>query len=243
MITTKKRFIIFTSAFVIMELLLSTLIQLATNHTASSLLSLASISLAFIYVILIYRKTRRNALMIIALLATLIADFFLTTLVEFENKKVVAMCFFNVTQFCYFLIIYFNHTQKAVKITHILVRLGVALFAIILSIIVLKENSNALSIISIFYFANLTVNLVFAFMQAKISLTLPIGLVFFITCDVIIGLNEISTSFIPIPEGSILYSLINSGINLAWVFYVPSQTLLAISTNEALIKSFKKEEF
>jgi hypothetical protein len=53
-------------------------------------------------------------------------------------------------------------------------------------------------------------------------------LALFICCDVCIGLSLIE-GYLPLSKGSLLYHLAHPGFNLAWVFYVPSQALLALS--------------
>ncbi len=231
MIKTKKQFIVYTTIFVCAQIILSHFIQ-RTSALTYSILTLSSVMLALVYVILSSENTPFHTIMLGALSATVAADFFLTELVTFEGQKLVAMCFFCVTQACYFLRIYREHQTNRAKKVHLYVQGGVILFALILTVIVLKGNTNALSLISMFYFANLTMNLVFAFIQIKLSILFPLGLLFFLLCDILVGLNEMASSFIPIAESSFVYKLIHSGVNLAWIFYVPSQTLLAISTHE-----------
>ena len=74
------------------------------------------------------------------------------------------------------------------------------------------------------------------------SILFPIGLLFFVCCDFFVGLSVLATDFLILEEGSILYSLNNIGVNMAWVFYVPAQTLLALSVNEKRLYNGKKEK-
>ncbi len=97
---------------------------------------------------------------------------------------------------------------------------------------ILGEASNFLSLITMFYFANLVTNQIYAFAQTKHSYLLPIGLFLFILCDVFVGLSVLESSFLPIPEDSLIHKINEIGLNMAWVFYVPSQTLIALSVNE-----------
>ena len=129
---------------------------------------------------------------------------------------------------CYFLRIFINQTKKE-KIVHLSIRIPVFLFAVILTAIVLKENTNFLSLISLFYYANLLVNVVFAFIKFKKAPLLAIGLLLFSLCDVFVGLSRID-GFMHIPDGSLIYQIKNVPLNMAWLFYVPSQTVLALST-------------
>ena len=48
-------------------------------------------------------------------------------------------------------------------------------------------------------------------------------------CDLFIGFNIMSSSYIELSPGTFLYFLAYPGFNIAWLFYVPSQALIAIS--------------
>ena len=66
-------------------------------------------------------------------------------------------------------------------------------------------------------------------MAGRKMLVFAIGLAFFALCDASVGLSTMAELYIKVSEGSVLYSIIHPGFNLAWVFYVPSQALIAIS--------------
>ena len=138
------------------------------------------------------------------------------------------MCFFVGTQTCYFIRLFINQTKKE-RLIHIIVRLCFSAFAVILTALVLKENTNFLSLISLFYYANLIVNIVFAFIQVKVSPIFAIGLLLFSFCDIFVGLSLIG-DFISLSQNSIIHQINAIPLNMAWLFYVPSQTLLALST-------------
>ncbi len=235
MLKTKRQFITVTSIFIFIELILSILIQL-TSKPLNSIFSLTSIVLAFLYVFISFKNTRHNILMLIALSSTVIADFFLCGLVEFKSAQLIAMCFFIIVQSCYFLEIYFSSTSKREKLVHLIIRASFSVILIVISIIVLKSNSNALSIISVLYFTNLIINSIYAFINVKLSILFPIGLTLFMLCDIVVGLNVMAESYIYISESSLIMKIINPGFNLAWLFYVPAQTLLAISTNTKKVR-------
>ena len=57
---------------------------------------------------------------------------------------------------------------------------------------------------------------------------LAIGLVLFLCCDTVIGLNMAKT-YLPIPSDALLYRVINPGFDLAWACYLPSQVLITLS--------------
>ncbi len=242
MMKKKQILIPCTALFVLTETVLGYLIQRTPSWIPSGVLSVASILLALVYVAASFEKTAFHIKMLVALTATLAADILLAQLFSFAGEKFAAMCFFTVVQVSYFLRLYSNHRAKWAKIVHLSVRGGAVVLAILLSILVLREKTNALSLIALFYYANLIVNLVFAFIQVRRSVLFPLGLLFFILCDTVIGLAEMSAMYISIREGTFLWSIIHSGLNLGWVFYVPAQTLLAVSVNEQYFKKRKNKK-
>ena len=94
----------------------------------------------------------------------------------------------------------------------------------------MKENTDALALISLAYYANLVMNIVVSFTLLHKNKLLPIGFVLFLLCDTVIGLQMASGVYLNIQEGSMLHNMIFVGFNLAWFFYLPSQVLIALSS-------------
>ena len=109
------------------------------------------------------------------------------------------------------------------------IRIGLSAAALLITILVLKESTDALALISLCYYANLVMNIIEGFTQFSCNRLFPIGLVLFLLCDTVIGLQMMASTYIPISDTSVLYSILYPGFNLAWFFYLPSQVLLAIS--------------
>ncbi len=103
----------------------------------------------------------------------------------------------------------------------------------------LGDATDPLSLVSLFYYANLLVNIVVAFIQMKRSPLFAIGLLLFLMCDTVIGLNVMAELYIPSFSESGLYAVLNPEFNLAWAFYVPSQTIITLSLIESHIKSIR----
>ncbi len=82
------------------------------------------------------------------------------------------------------------------------------------------------------YYANLLTNIVFAFRNFKTAPTFAIGLLLFAFCDLLVGFTMLDL-YLPVTESSIVYKLTHCDLNLIWVFYVPSQTLIALSSRTA----------
>ena len=219
--------------FFLAQIVLGVFIQLTSDLTYS-ILSLSSVVLCFITAVIFFKRSRNYILTIIALFTTVCADLFLCDLFEFENIKVVAMLFFCLTQICYFLRIYFVQENISSRRFHLIIRLAVSTIAIAVTFFVLKDNANALAVITVFYFSNLLLNLGFAFSQFKRAPLFAIGLLIFCFCDILIGF-EFLGDFLPVSETSIITKITDIDLNLAWVFYVPSQTLIA--TDIALNKN------
>lgn len=95
--------------------------------------------------------------------------------------------------------------------------------------LVLGENTDALALVSLCYYANLVVNILAAFTRFRQRRLLSIGLVLFLLCDTVIGLQMANGVYLPIREGSLIHRIISVDFNLAWFFYLPSQVLIALS--------------
>lgn len=103
---------------------------------------------------------------------------------------------------------------------------AVSLCALAVTALVLRENTDALALVSVCYYGNLILNLLFAFFNK--NRMLGIAFVLFLLCDTVIGLQVAAGGYLPIAQESVLYGLLFSGFNLAWLFYLPSQVLIAL---------------
>lgn len=65
----------------------------------------------------------------------------------------------------------------------------------------------------------------------KRRVLLFVGLLLFLICDFFIGMACLG-EYLPLSEGTLVFALANPPFNVAWIFYVPSQTLLAISLED-----------
>lgn len=183
--------------------------------------SYAAIVLCFLFALLIGRRT--NPLLSTGLAFTVGADFCLVICDPIQ--RLWGMVFFLAAQTMYAL--YLHRKQK----NNVLLLIRILLIAIIevITIVILKDNLDALAVISVCYYANLVMNILAAFFQWKTAKLLPIAFVLFLLCDTVIGLQVAAGAYLPIPEGSALYNLIFMDFNLSWLFYLPSQVLIALS--------------
>ena len=225
MLKTKKSKIIALFVFLVVQAVLFVLVQ-TTNGEVNDGVSFAVVVTAGIFVLLCFNLSKNYFLMQIGLICTIFADLFLVVIDPMIQLP--AMIFFSCTQICYFLRLFFETENEKEKNIHMILRAFLVIIVIIVTMLVLKEKADTLSIVSMFYYTNLILNVVFSFIHFKKSPVFAIGLMLFLLCDTIIGLDIMAESYI---NGKALEAINKflSGANWAWVFYAPSQALLGIS--------------
>ena len=163
----------------------------------------------------------------LGLLFTLLADYFLVVCRPTRELSGVIAFFF--VQMAYFAALVISDKSRTRRIVHIAVRGGVTLLIIPVAYLILGESADALAIFSALYYANLVCNTVFAFLDFKRWWMFGIGLFAFCLCDASIGFTFLANEYLGAAEGSFIWNIAHSGINLAWVFYVPCLTLIALT--------------
>lgn len=160
------------------------------------------------------------------MLFTAFADFCLVVLSP--SPRVIAMLFFSVAQLCYAVRLALSESDKKAVCYHIIARGSATLVLELAMLAVLGSSADALTVITMFYFANLAVSLFIAFFREK-NILFQIGLLCFILCDIFVGLGVLISDYITVSETSFLYKITHTGINIIWFFYIPSQTLISLS--------------
>lgn len=207
-------------AFVIVEVLLYYFILTSRGNTLVAC-SFASIVLCFVYALL--NVKRHNVLWVIALGCTVAADFFLVICTPIQ--RLWGMVFFLAAQCLYAAAIHIKRKSKNLMI----VRLVLTTVAVLITVSVLKGETDVLSIVSLCYYANLIMNLIMAVMLYKWNKLLPWAFVLFVLCDTVVGLQVASELYVEAINGTFIHDIIFCGFNLSWLFYLPSQVLLALS--------------
>lgn len=190
---------------------------LCTNHPWSMF---GSIALCFLFALI--HCAKENRWIVIGLATTVMADICLVLCQP--QKQVLGMVFFLGTQIAY--AVYLQHRCRSKGF--LFLRLGVILLAEAITLLVLKEQTDALALISLAYYANLVVSIVEGFSQGPKNILFPPALVLFLLCDTVIGLQVAANGYLSIAPDSALYQILYPGINLAWLFYLPSQVLIAL---------------
>lgn len=199
------------------------------SKTYTHYFTYASVVASFVYVLATLPKTRVELYQILAFAFTLVADYFL--ILKWNNYD-IAMCFFLVVQLFYSTRVFLLAKSKKEKAIQGVLHGVVSVVAIILCKLVLKEGANLLAVVSVVYYFNLLVSLVFSFVHFKDSKTaklLAFGLLCFALCDIHVGFETISNMF-NLSAGNFIYDLSHMEISLVKIFYPPSQTLLALGS-------------
>ena len=186
------------------------------------------IALAYFFAACFIKPKLPNILLQIGLLATLCADTFLVLLTPLNyTKQTLGVAFFSVTQLCYFAYIFMTEQRKRIQTAHLFTRLGVTPCVMIVAFLILKDNADLLSLLSVFYVCNLAINAIFAFLQGKKGVLLAIGLTLFLCCDLFVGFSVAIGSYLQVPETSLLYKIVFADFNFIWFFYLPSQVVIS----------------
>lgn len=214
---------ILTVAFLLAELILYILL-LTAGGTVAVVSSYISIVLCFLYALWNIRK--ENVLLICGLACTVAADYFLV--VCSPREQLWGMIFFLGAQTLYAVRLHLSSRNRMLLI----IRAGLILCAEAVTVLVLKDKTDALAVVSICYYVNLIMNTLEAFTLFGKNKLLPIGFVLFILCDTVIGLQVASGAYLPIGEDSLIHQIIFVDFNLAWLFYLPSQVLISLSSRK-----------
>ena len=150
------------------------------------------------------------------------ADYFLVLKDDAQLEGVIA---FIAVQLCYFAYLFVREERRKVRVANALARVLLSLVLVIACYLVIGESTDALSIVSVVYYANLVANIIFAFTLGKEARLFAVGLVLFAMCDLCIGLDVLFDSYLKSSDLDIFYGRY---FNLPWVFYQPSQTLIAL---------------
>ena len=214
---------IVTLLFLLAELILYILI-LTTGGTLLVASSYIAIVLCFVYALLHIRQG--DQLIIGGLFCTAMADWFLVVCSPIE--QLWGMAFFLVAQILYAMRLHREHPSRVL----LALRAGVTAVAMGIAALVLREKTDALALVSICYYANLIVNIVAAFARFRGNRMFAVGLVLFILCDTVIGLQMAAGVYLTIPAESLLHRIIFMEFHLSWFFYLPSQVLIALCSGK-----------
>lgn len=157
----------------------------------------------------------------IAFLFTLAADWFLTYL---QIEQFLGTVLFLMAQIAFTKRLLANETRQAAKI---IPRIALV-FALLVGGWLFAGRFDLLLAVALVYYALLVANAVDATFFRKPDVMLSIGLWFYVACDLLVGLSQ-SAGYLVIAPGTPVYWMLYGPIHWIWVFYLPSQALIAAS--------------
>ena len=177
----------------------------------------------FSLVYFIIKRNSNTLIFVIAFLFTILAD---TNLLILDDNYELGILTFIIVQFAYFWYILKNMYTKDNYSYLIAIRLITIVIGVIASLIV--QTDKLLVCLVIIYISNLVINLIISIIPRKRNLLFSLGLFLFLLCDICVGCYNIG-DIIDISNTSLFYKIATLPFNIAWLFYHPSQVLLAIS--------------
>ena len=177
----------------------------------------------FSLVYFIIKRNSNTLIFVIAFIFTILAD---TNLLILDDNYELGILAFIIVQFAYFWYILKNMYTKDNYSYLIAIRLITIVIGVIASLIV--QTDKLLVCLVIIYISNLVINLIISIIPRKRNLLFSLGLFLFLLCDICVGCYNIG-DIIDISNTSLFYKITNLPFNIAWLFYHPSQVLLAIS--------------
>ena len=229
---SKRFWISLTAIYVCVQIALGVALQVSEGRTVVAC-QFGAIILACLFCAAFAEKSCAYAFTQLALVCTVCADYFLVW--SQPMVQLPAMAFFLCAQIAYAARLYLLAGQGERRVQLIL-RIALSALIVAVTAIVLGQSTDALAVVSMLYYVQLILNVVFAFVGFRSRAILAIGFLLFLCCDTVIGLDMIN-AYLPIPEDALLYKVIRPGFNLAWAFYLPSQTLLSVSLLQGKLKS------
>ena len=213
------------SLFVAVEATLGVLLQTVPGRAADAC-RFGSVILCCLFCLLFMQKSYLYLLTQLGLVCTVGADYFLVW--SQPMVQLPAMLFFLVAQSAYAARLHLTDPSRARRRVQGWTILALGAVVLVITRLVLGTNTDALAVVSMLYYTVLVLNVVFAMTRIRSNPLLAIGLVLFLCCDTVIGLDMMD-AYLPIPPDALLYRVIHPGFDLAWACYLPSQVLITLS--------------
>ena len=204
-------------------LIATTALNAVREYDAVRPIEFLTVPLCLIFTMVTLRGGTDKTIVLCAFVCTTIADLFMILL---EKYFEVSLVFFAAAQLIYCARIQLFRKNK--KYSAIALSVRAALSVIVCAIAATAfQGETALIILAAFYFTNLALNAAEALISTRggvKNILFFAGLILFMGCDICVGLNSGYMAGIRISSGA-LYAV----IILIWLFYIPSQILLALS--------------
>lgn len=208
--------------FLVLEIALFPKVQESTAYVWSYMAYL-SVVLVALFTLFACRCKGAAHLVRLGIILTLLADYFIV--IEY-NSYTLGVEIFLIVQLSYFVYLILREERASVRFANFLTRIllcGVLLFA---AYATLGGDADTLSLVSAVYYANLLTNIFFAFMLGRKEMIFAIGLTLFALCDLCVGIESLAYFYLNTDISRFFYT---DSFNLSWLFYQPSQVLIALS--------------
>lgn len=219
--------------FVPAEIALGYMLQINSGDLAN-IYKFSSVVLSCVFCIFLFRYNKDYFLVQLGLIFTAFADWFLV--MEEPLLQLEGMICFSVVQIAYGLMLTTHQKSLKAGACQVFLRLTLSFVAIFLALLVLGDGADDLSLVSMFYYANIIINLVLAFRQIKKSLIFPIAMLLFVICDTFIGLNVLLSDYVSSSDSAVVKFISELDFDIAWAFYLPSQMLIPLSLIEREVR-------
>lgn len=223
MVFLKKNFniIIFTIAE-LTALVLNLVLTGKANSIACNCIIYMNLIFALLFTLLINKKS----FVVFALVFTAVSDTLLVSPNEIsETARIIALVSFIIVQSIYLLEL--SRENKKVTFYVAICDIMLIISLCVASIFIFRDEYNALIPLTIVYFVILVSNLVNSAINFKKESTMFFGFLFFIMCDILIGLGT-AVSLGIFKENSFINFMLKFG-SYAWTFYIIAQYFLVSS--------------
>ncbi len=210
-----------TIIFITIEFVLWLLILFINLSIPGRILPFISIVICFIYVLSLNKSLFGYKWMLLSFIFSIIADYFLTLT---DTFPLIGTIFFLLAQIMYMRRIFF--VSKHIKTTLIAWAISTILICGLVWFII--GDIELLIIISAAYYSLLIINTIMSWKYAKHFLLFAIALTCYLCADTLVGLEE-GNHYITYANPGFLNWITSIDFNLIWFFYLPTQTLFALS--------------
>ena len=239
MIKTKKTLFFLTTDFILLEIILAFLM-----HNIGGMFSIFSyiyVTSCAIFCFIFKEKAGDYIFTQLGLIGTMGADIFLVLLPQ--QERFPGMICFSFVQIFYFLRLYTTDTNKTRRKVNLILRIVCSAVIVAITFLVLGFNADPVAVLSMFYYVNLLLNVIFAFLDFENNSVFALGLLCFIISDTVIGFRNLDMYIGSQPlVREVVEHIKRSKIDLIYGFYLPSQALIAMSPAHKLFKKLDKEQ-
>ena len=153
------------------------------------------------------------------------------------------MICFSAVQIFYFLRLYLTDTNAKRRKIHLILRIVCSVVIVAVTLLVLGFDADPVAVISMFYYVNLVLNVIFAFLDYGNTGIFAIGLLCFMISDTVIGFHELDQYIGHTPlVREVVQEIKRSKIDLIYGFYLPSQAFIAMAPAHKLFRKLDKEQ-